>query len=234
MTGGTGGIGSTCVELFAKRGYGVEFTYFRSRAAAFRIVAKCRPGKARMWKVDLSSDEDMQRFVAELRACVPRLNALVMCQGIIAGKSLDGYSHTQIDRVFAVNAISIVKLTRMLRPVMSRNSTIVYMASISAFAGSYDAVYAASKGAIVSFMKSVAKEYGPQIRVNAIAPGLTRDTGMYGSMKREIRSKHLNATILNRLASPLDVANVALFLSSDDSRHMTGTCLDVNGGEYLR
>ncbi len=108
------------------------------------------------------------------------------------------------------------------------------MSSISAFSGSYDPVYAAAKGAVISFTKSLARELGPNTRVNAGAPGLTRDTGMYRQMKQSHAEPHRNKSLLKKLADPEEVASVVLFLCSDAASHITGACVDVNGGEYMR
>ena len=144
------------------------------------------------------------------------------------------YSSEEIRRVFDVNTLGSIRMTRDLAPLMSKGSSIVFVSSISESAGSYDAVYAASKGAISAFARSAARQFGPDIRVNSVSPGLTEDTGMFRSMKSGVRDAHREATILKRLATPLDIANVIVFLCSSRSRHITGATIDVNGGEYLR
>ena len=158
----------------------------------------------------------------------------MFCQGVIRGKRLEEQTDSEVLDTFRINALGAMGLTRSLLPLMSRRSSITYLVSISAFAGSYDPVYAASKGALVSFAKSLARALGPQVRVNLVAPALTTSTAMHANMKPSARLRHLRSTPLQRLATPEDVARAVFFLASDAAAHVTGATLDVNGGEYLR
>lgn len=234
VVGGTGGIGRACVKFFESQGSVVGYTAHRS--AVLALTKKDGAGKrsVKHWKVNLNEDKALEELAENVQAELQGLDVVVMCQGVITGKILKDYSFSDIDRVFRVNIISMIKLTKLLQPLMRPNSSIVYLSSISAFAGSYDAVYASTKGAVVSFVKAMARQYGPKIRINAVAPGLTQGTGMYESMKEDTRERHREATALKKLAQPLDIANAVAFLSSASASHISGTCLDVNGGEYLR
>ena len=236
IIGGTGGIGRACVNLFAEHGSSVGFTFLRSTNVASDLVRHWQAKKAaiKAWKVDLGSDASLERFASEVSAHFHHLDTLVMCQGTIEGKRLRDYSFPEMRRVFDVNILSMIKLSKLLHELLAENSAVTFISSISAQAGSYDPVYASSKGAILSFTRAIAKDFGPSIRVNSVAPALTQDTGMFAKMKKEIRERHEAATLLKRLATPTDIANVVLFLSCAASSHITGACIDVNGGEYLR
>ena len=184
--------------------------------------------------LDITHSGDIARLAARVYRAYGKLDALVFCQGVIRGKRLAEQTDREVLDTFRTNVLGAVALTRALLPQMAGRSSITYLASISAFAGSYDPVYAASKGALVAFAKSLARELGPRVRVNLVAPGLTTATSMYVSMKPHVRRRHLEANPLRRLASPEDVARSVFFLASDAAAHITGATLDVNGGEYLR
>lgn len=233
VIGGSSGLGGACVRSYLRHGARVGYTYLRGESA-LSDLRKLAPTQLIRWKLDLTRLSAMNHLVELLQQSLHPLDIVIMCQGMIVGKPLRDYTFSEIDRVFSVNALSVVRLTKMLEPVMANDASIVYISSISAFAGSYDAVYAASKGAVISFAKAMAKQLGPRVRVNAVAPGLTERTGMYDGMQEGTRRKHLESTYLKRLAQPEDIANTVLFLSTSSSRHITGSCIDVNGGEYVR
>jgi len=162
------------------------------------------------------------------------VDALVFCQGVIRGRNLERQTNREIFDTFHTNTIGAITLTKALLPVMANHSSITYVSSLAAFAGSFDPVYAASKGALVSLAKSLAQRLGPRTRVNVVAPGLTSSTGMFDSMKASVRQRHIDSTYLRKLATPSDVARAVFFLASSSADHVTGATLDVNGGEYLR
>ncbi len=222
VVGGTGGIGSACVKLFVRGGGAVGYTTHKSPALKMKSLGLEAEMKPKHWRVDVADDASLEELARRVESEFRALDAVVMCQGIITGKRMTEYALPEIDRVFNVNVVSMVKLTKLIHPLMAQESSIVYISSISAFAGSYDAVYASTKGAIVSFVKSMARQYGPKIRVNAVAPGLTEDTGMYQGMQEKVQTQHRKATALKRLASPDDIANTVAFLSSRLARQVTG------------
>lgn len=236
VTGGTSGIGRACVEHLAEAGAKVWFTFNHSGKLADEMEKSlmAKGCDVRASKVDLTIDREIEELSSQLKGSLGRLDILVTCAGIIKGIQLSQYSFEEMVEVFSVNVLSTVKLTKMLIPVLTENSSIVNVSSISAYYGSYDPVYAASKAAVIGLTKSLARGLGPKTRVNAVAPGLTVETGMYKSMLPTQTATHKNATFLKKLATPQDIANTVVFLCSSGASHITGACIDVNGGEYLR
>jgi 3-oxoacyl-[acyl-carrier protein] reductase len=236
VTGGTSGIGRACVEQLAEAGAKVWFTFNQAAKLADEIEhSLTKKGyTASAIKVDLTSDPQIEDFTAQLTKSPGRLDFLVTCSGIIKGIKLSQYSFKQVDEVFAVNVLGTAKLIRNLIPILTEKSSIVVVSSISAYYGSYDPIYSASKAALTGLTKSLARELGPKSRVNSVAPGLTVGTGMFRSMVPPQTAAHEKATFLKKLATPQDIAGTILFLCSQGAAHITGACIDVNGGEYLR
>jgi NAD(P)-dependent dehydrogenase (short-subunit alcohol dehydrogenase family) len=111
--------------------------------------------------------------------------------------------------------------------------TIVHVSSTAAQVGSSDPVYAGTKAAVTGFVKSMAKALAPKIRVNCVAPGVT-ESGMTKNMNPDRLDQLISLSLLKKIAEPADIANGIYFLASDESRHITGSCLDINGGYVLR
>ncbi len=210
--------------MFSSHGTRVFFTYSGSRKRALRLEEKLKGQglSVNAGKADVASRKDIERLVGEIKERFGYLDIIVNNAGVIVGKSLADYRLSEIDSVFNVNIMGMIKATKLLLPLLAKASSIVNMSSTSAFSGSYDPVYAAAKGAVVSFTKSLARELGPDTRVNAVAPGLTRDTGMYRQMKQNHAELHRKKSLLKKLADPGEVASVVLFLCSDAASHITG------------
>jgi 3-oxoacyl-[acyl-carrier protein] reductase len=236
VIGGTGGIGRAIVREFATRRWKVAFTYNHSRkeAVLLRNLVNSLGRGTECFRLRLDPARRATSFPSNLSAWAPRLDALVMCQGVLLGKSLNAQTLGDINRTVQVNLVSEIYLTQLLLPRMARESSITYLSSISAFTGSYDPVYAATKGALISFCKSVARQFAPGIRANVVAPGLIQDTSMSNEMNPPTRERHRKLTLLQRLGEAEDVARTVYFLASSSGRHITGATFDVNGGEYLR
>ena len=114
-----------------------------------------------------------------------------------------------------------------------KDGSIINVSSTAAQVGSSDPVYAGTKSAILGFTKAMAKALAPKIRVNCISPSAT-NTDMMKNYKPERVEQLKNLTLLKRLAEPEDIANSIYFLASEEAKHITGICLDVNGGYVLR
>ena len=184
-------------------------------------------------KLDLKMNKSIENFIKEVRLIVSHIDTLIFLAGILPGKSLNEYSLADIEKVMTVNFTGQVKVIKGVLPLLNSSSQIIMISSIAAQKGSYDPIYSASKGAILSFVKSLATELDG-IRVNAIAPGLIEDSTMSKEMSESRRELHRQQTSQKRLLRMSDLAGVIYDISKNHWKHLNGACIDLNGGQYVR
>ena len=152
--------------------------------------------------------------------------------GLVARKTLAEMDVDHWEYVMALNATSFMRTAKAVVPHMKDGGSIVGFASQAGRDGGGPGAtaYAASKGAVITFTRGLAKELGPNIRVNSICPGMI-DTDFHNTFtKPEVRSHVANITPLKREGSSEDVANLTAFLASDEAAFITGANIDINGG----
>lgn len=235
VTGGGRDIGRACVMRLAEAGANVAINYMNSSTGADSAVAEITAagGKAFALQGDMTSEADVATLVSATVEAYGQLDGLIHVTGglvertPLADMTLDFWNH-----VMALNFTSYMLVARECVKHMRAGGTIVAMASQAGRdgGGAGATAYAASKGAIMTFTRGLAKELGPDIRVNAVCPGMI-DTDFHNiHTKPEVRSHVANITPLKREGTSEDVANLAVYLSSDDSAFLTGTNVDINGG----
>ena len=238
VTGAARGIGEGIALKFAEHGAHVAFTYVSdssaSKAAALEEKLKGLGVKAKAWKSNAGDVTQCESFVAEVIKEFGTVDICVNNAGISKDNLLLRMTTDQWDDVIKVNLNSVFYMTKqVIKPMMkSRNGVIINMSSIIGEMGNAgQSSYAASKAGIIGFTKSVAKELGSRnIRCNAIAPGFV-ETDMTSYLKEgEAADKYKAGIPLGRFASAEDIANVALFLSSDMGSYITGQTISVCGG----
>lgn len=209
ITGGTGGIGKATAEKFVAEGW--------------KVVAMSQED------ADVTNPESVEKFFSKYS----QIDCLVNCAGIFGNKTLPEYDFESINKVIAVNETGTYLCTQAVLKIMTSGS-IVNISSVAGQVGSgSDPIYAATKGAILAFSKSMAKALAPKIRVNCVAPGIT-DTGLLDARKWTDIAFDVDQTPLGRMADPADIANAIYFLASEDAKHITGSTIDVNGGVLMR
>ncbi len=224
VTGASGGIGLAVVKLFASNGWQVAGFYNKGESTKLDNVW--------WYQLDVAKTESIQQAFSGAFKDLGRINCLVNCAGIYGYKDLRSYDEQLIDNVIAVNEKGTYLCTKAVMDKMDSGS-IINISSTTAHVGSSDAIYAASKAAILGFTKSMAKFLAPKIRVNCVAPGATNTDMMKRHDPNRVKQL-IESTLLKRMAEPEDVAKSIFFLASDDAKHITGACLDVNGGYVLR
>jgi 3-oxoacyl-[acyl-carrier protein] reductase len=235
VTGGTRGIGRAVSLKFAREGAIVTSAYLQNEAAAESLQeeAKGLPGSIRTLKADVSSQEGASTLMDEASKGHGRIDVLVNNAGIIRDNYLIMMSEDDWDAVIKTNISPLFHCCKWgaRKMIGNRKGAIVNLSSVSGITGTAGQTnYGASKGAVISFTKSLARELGPMgIRVNAVAPGLI-DTEMISDMKKELVDNLIKNTSAGRIGRPEEVAEAVAFMASDRASYINGQCLIVDGG----
>ena len=238
VTGGGRGIGRATAVLLARAGCRVAVGY-RSRRQEAEETVRAAEGSVAI-AGDLGDPVQAKRAVEEAARALGGLDLLIVNHGIWPPDEvpLERMTDAQWDLTMRVNLDAVLYVCRAGVPLLPDGGKVVLVSSTAGQRGeAYHADYAATKGAVLAFTKSLAVELAPrQINVNCVAPGWV-DTEMsaqpYGRDTGDGR-REIEATIpLGRVASADDVAGPIVFLCSDLARHITGEVLNVNGGSVL-
>lgn len=183
--------------------------------------------------IDLTDEEKIKAAMKEVQRLKLDIDVLVNNAGVASGGLMLMTSMKELKRVFQVNYFAQVQITQHIATLMMRKKkgSIIMMSSVLGMDSRPGATsYGASKAAISMFSKTVAKELGVfNIRINAIAPNLV-DTDMAHQMEQKSFDNMIAETALGRLARPEEIANMALYLASDESSFLTGQTIRVDGG----
>ena len=184
--------------------------------------------------VDLDNNKSIIEFSEKLISEKITIDVLISLVGILPGKNLLEYTFEEIDKVLSINFTGQAKLIRNIIPLLSTKSKLLLMSSISGQKGSYDPFYSASKGALLSFVKSVLPSLPTGATINAIAPGLVQDSAMFKNMTFDRQESHKKQVNSGKLLNQDDLAKIIYDLCEDHWSHLNGACIDLNGGQYVR
>jgi 3-oxoacyl-[acyl-carrier protein] reductase len=239
VTGSATGIGAAAAIALARAGYDVAVNYSRSEEAARATAAECEAAGAKSIVVgsDVANDKSVRAMVDACRTAFGRLDVLVNNAGITAAtpfKDFDTMDFDDWDRVFSVNVRGLVQVTRACAPMLRETrGCIVNTASIVGLRpGPQPLAYSASKASVVSLTKTLALALGPEIRVNAVAPGWMEGgwmERMLGDNYDRLMERRARMTPLGRCVTAEDVAESMLSLI-DGNRFVTGEIVIVDGG----
>ncbi len=238
VTGGGMGIGAAIAKKLGSLGANVALNDLKHYAEAKAVVADLEKMgvKGLAIQADVSNFVDAQAMVDKVVETFGGLHILVCNAGINWDGVIWKMKEEQWDKVIAVNLKGCFNYTRAAAPIFreQKYGKIVNVTSINGLRGKFgQSNYTASKGAIVAFTKTMARELGNKnINVNAVAPGII-ETEMVSKMPEEARQKSIQEIIMGRLGQPDDIANAVAFFASDLSRHITGQVLNVDGGQLM-
>lgn len=236
VTGGASGIGRGIVEAFIEAGARVAFTYASSSAQAAEIVAAHGEGKALALQADATDESAVAEAVARTNDAFGRIDIAVgNAGGLLKRSKVADCSLALWNEAMAVNLTSAFLLARAVVPQMTeaKSGAIVLMSSLAAHdgGGAGASHYAASKGGVMTFIRALAKEVGPDgVRVNGVAPGLIGTQFHDRFSTAEGRKATVERTPMRREGTPADVAAAVLYLASPAAGFIAGEIIEINGG----
>jgi 3-oxoacyl-[acyl-carrier protein] reductase len=234
VTGGGRDIGRACAVRLAAEGANVAINYFSSSAGADEAVDAIRAegGRAFAMQGDLNGSADVEALVSRTVEEFGGVDILVNnAGGLIARKTIAEMSLEHWQAVMDLNLTSTFLMIKACLPHMSAGAIVNIASQAGRDGGGPGAVaYATSKGAVMTMTRSLAKELGPTIRVNALCPGMI-DTDFHNIFtKDEVRRNVEAASPVKRQGTPEDIAHLVAFLASDEAGFITGANVDINGG----
>jgi 3-oxoacyl-[acyl-carrier protein] reductase len=235
ITGASKGIGAATARAFAAEGASVIVNYASDKAGAEKVVSaiKAQGGQAHAVKADVSIAADVQHLFSEALRVFGKIDILVNNAGIYHFAPLEAVTEADFHRQFNTNVLGTILMIQEAAKHLPAGGSIINTSTIaSTNPVAYSLVYAASKSAVDTVTKAMARELGPKrIRVNTIAPGGTVTEGLEAlALPEEFAEQMIAGTPLGRLGLPEDIARVAVFLASDDAAWVTGERLTVSGG----
>lgn len=240
VTGGSRDIGRAVSIKLAKEGAKVVVNFFGSQENADETLKQIKEsgGEAIAYRADVTKAAEVNAMVNEVKkAFGNEIHILVnVAGGLFARKTTQEIDEDFWDKVMDTNVKSVFLMVKEVSPNMSAGSSIVNFSSQAGRDGGGPGagVYATSKGAILTYTRALAKEFGPKnIRVNSVAPGMIATTFHDTFTKPEVRTNVANATPLRREGKAEEVADLVAYLASDEAGFLTGTNIDINGGTFF-
>lgn len=241
ITGAATGVGRACASKFAHEGFDVAVNYLgpeEEAAAETRTLVEAESQRALLLQCDVSQDLAVRQMVQEIDQEFGRLDALVNCAGtthFVDHPDLDGMTEEMWDQILAVNTKGPFFVSRACVPLLRQqpNAAIVSISSVAGLSGFGSSIaYCASKGALNTMTKSLARALAPEVRVNAVCPGpIDSDWLRRGLTDQQIQQR-VESFPLPRLSQPKDIADAVFYLARGTDM-TTGQLLVVDGGRTM-
>jgi 3-oxoacyl-[acyl-carrier protein] reductase len=237
VTGASKGIGAGIAKGLGAAGAAVVVNYASSREGADRVVAEItgKGGRAIAVQGDVSKAADVRQLFDAARQAFGGLDVLVNNAGIFEFEPLEAVTEEEFHREFNTNVLGpIMTIREALTHFGPKGGSVINISSVASETPvANSVVYSATKGAVDSITRVLAKELGPRnIRVNTIAPGGVETEGAHriGVIGSDLAKQMIGQTPLGRLGQPGDIARIAVFLASDESGWLTGERISASGG----
>ena len=235
ITGSSRGIGYAIALEFAKRNIDVVINNHEHTLEGEKAADEIKKmGRRALYiQADVSDYQQVEKMVEKIIKEFGKIDILVNNAGITRDKLLENMDADTWNNVLSVNLTGIFNCTKaVIKHMKSQgHGKIINISSVVGITGNIgQANYSASKGGVISFTKTIAKEYARyNININAVAPGFIK-TSLLQSIPEKVMEKILKKIMLGRLGNPEEVAKLVYFLSSDDSTYITGEVININGG----
>ncbi len=230
ITGSSRGIGASIARLAKEKGYEV-ILHGKKPSHCLRDLAKELDSKYIVF--DVSKEEDVRQTISKIDC----IDVLINSAGVNISKSFVNLTNNDWKTVYDINVFGLANVTRHVVPIMKKSQYVGKIVNIASIKGLYSSVgrvaYASSKAAVINLTTGLAKELAPKILVNAVAPGFT-STEMTENTWSDRIKKQVDNILLQRMATPKEIAEVVLFLSSDASEYITGQTINVDGGFSIK
>lgn len=238
ITGGDSGIGKSVAIYFAKEGADVAIVYLDEHqdAEETKGLVEAEGRRCLLFSGDVGNEEFCKDTVSKTIDQFGKIDVLVNnAAEQHPQQSLLNITSVQLEKTFRTNIFSYFYMSKMVLPHMKQGATIINTASVTAYAGNEQLLdYSATKGAIVTFTRSLAKSLAPQgIRVNGVAPGPIWTPLIPSTFNEDQVASFGSNTPMGRAGQPFELGPSYVYLASDDSSYVSGQILHVNGGEII-
>lgn len=235
VTGGTSGIGEASVRLFSEEGATVVFVG-RNEESGHLIEKQLREtgNKAYFFKCNVTCQKEREKLKQFITEKFNRLDILFNCAGVLMTSPLEDLTDKSWNEMMSVNLEAIVFMCKeFVSMIVESKGNVLNMSSIDGIQGNCKGrasyMYATAKAAVIQFTHLMAYNYSDRIRVNCICPGTT-ETNLFTNKDY---SRFVGQIPMGRVAKPVEIAKVAMFMVSDDASYMTGSVVTVDGGKSL-
>jgi 3-oxoacyl-[acyl-carrier protein] reductase len=239
VTGASKGIGKGIARRLGAEGAIVVVNFATDREGGDQTVHEIVNDSGQAWSIqgDFSKPEEITRTFAEIEKKHGKLDVLVNNAGVASFGPLEGVTAEEFHRLFNLNVLGVLLSIQAGAKLMRAGGSVINIGSLAApMPSAYGSIYSATKAAVNNLSISLSKELGPkQIRVNALNPGLVITEGLQaaGFMEGERYEAAVKGTPLGRAGTPDDIAQIAVFLASDESYWVTGQLIQAAGGVTL-
>ena len=236
VTGASKGIGAAIAKALAAEGASVVVNYASSKAGADKVVEaiKASGGKAVAIRADVSKAADAQALIDDTIKAFGRLDVLVNNSGVYEFAPLEAITEASFHRLFNINVLGLLLVTQAAAKHLPEGGSVINIGSgVSRITPPNSAVYTATKGAVDAITGVLSRELGPRrIRVNSINPGMVETEGTHtaGFIGSDFEKRLVAQVPFGRVGQPDEIADIAVFLASKESRWLTGETLIASGG----
>ena len=226
IVGGSSNIGRELIKKLSKKNYEIFITFNKNK-----LRSKDKK-EIIQFKLDITSNTQIKNLVKKIKKLKIFFDKIIFLQCQLAGKSLDDFNTNDIRKNLDINFTGQVILLKKIKKQINKNCLIIFISSISAVRGSYDPIYAASKGAIVSFVKSLSTWWAPEIKSICLLPGVIKDTEIFRKFSNERKKFQIKQTPNAELLNKNDLSKIIIDLLESHWRHANGSIININGGAY--